>query len=323
MHLVIGGTGFLGAYVVRDLLTTGQRVAVYDLHPDAEQLALTAGPDSADAVTIVRGDTADGAALEQAAGDLGAEVIVHLASPVPPDSERDASDCLRHITQAQINVLESARKLGTKRVVWASALSVFGTPDDHGGPEQCLPHDAPHFPRSLYGIAKSANERLARLYWERHGVDSLGFRFGQGYGPGKRRGSAFSFRMFEAALTGKAFALPYGDDVINWQYGDDMAALLVAACTAGGLRPGTSYNTMGDLRPMREAACVLQDLAPTARIDIEPGRADLCWRLASDAPADAPKLAFATPIEAGFARTLETLRRWATDKVPNGPGTAP
>lgn len=91
--------------------------------------------------------------------------------------------------------------------------------------------DAPHYPATLYGITKSANERLATLYRSRHGVDAIGLRFCQGYGPGKRRGRPFGYQMFEKAVLGAACSVPYGDDLINWQSVEDMAEITLGLST--------------------------------------------------------------------------------------------
>ncbi len=193
--------------------------------------------------------------------------------------------------------------------MWASAASVFGPPERHGGADVTVANDAPHYPVTLYGICKSANERLSAFYWERYAVDSVGFRFCQGYGPGKRRGRPFGYQMFEKALLGIPYTLPYGDDVINWQHVDEMAEIIVRASRAG---PGPTriFNTTGQVVPMREAAALLRRLAPRARLSLEPGTAGLVWRY--DASRLEAELGFRSRIgvEEGFRRTLDTLRAW-------------
>ena len=55
-YFVTGGTGFLGAYVIRDLLAANHRVTAFDLFPDLPMLELVAGPGPARDVRVVRGD---------------------------------------------------------------------------------------------------------------------------------------------------------------------------------------------------------------------------------------------------------------------------
>ena len=58
-YLVTGGTGFIGAYVVRDLLQLGARVVCFDIDPNPRLLGAVVPPESVDNVTVVRGDVTD------------------------------------------------------------------------------------------------------------------------------------------------------------------------------------------------------------------------------------------------------------------------
>lgn len=312
MYLVTGGTGQVGAYVVRDLLAAGERPVLFDLRPDPELLDLICGAGTAARLEIVEGDLSSPTELLASVVRHKPKAIIHLASLMPPTAERDTHTSLRHITGGMVNVLEAARIAGTEKVVWASATSVFGRPESHGGIDVTVSDDAPHYPASLYGITKSANERLAALYRARHGVQSTGFRFCQGYGPGKRRGRPYGYRMFEAALTGTPCSVPYGDDIINWQYIADIADIIVRGIDAP-YRGVNVYNTTGEVTTMREAVAVLSTYAPRLNVTLEPGTAEIVWRydasrLAADLGFDRP-----TPIRDGFARTLEVMRRWGHD----------
>ncbi|HXJ80266.1 MAG TPA: NAD(P)-dependent oxidoreductase [Candidatus Methylomirabilis sp.] len=308
-YLVTGGTGFIGAYVVRDLLASDHRVAVFDLFPDLPMLELVAGPAAAERVSVIRGDVTIATQIFGAVREAGAEAIVHLASPLPPESERDASSSLYGITEGHVNVLETARILGLRRVVWASVTSVFGRPEHHGGLDAAVANDAPHFPETLYGIWKSANERLASLYFARFGVDSIGLRFNQGYGPGKKRGRPFGYQLFEHALLGLPYRVPYGDDLVNWQYVEDIAALIVRALHAPTTRTRV-FNTTGEVVTMRDTAALLASMLPGARLELEPGRAGLVWRVDTTALRDELGAGAPVPVREGFARTIATLRGW-------------
>lgn len=312
MHLITGGTGQVGAYVVRQLLSTGEKVALFDMRPDPELLDLICGKGTASKLEIIEGDISAPTELMAAVARLRPDSIVHLASLLPPTAERDTHTSLQQVTGGMANVLEAARIMSTRKVVWASATSVFGRPESHGGIDVVVPDDAPHYPASLYGITKSTNERLAALYRARHGVDSVGFRFCQGYGPGKRRGRPYGYRLFEAALTGAHCEVPYGDDIINWQYTPDIADILVRGITAT-YKGINVYNTTGEITTMPEAIEVMSRFAPDLNVSLLPGTAEIVWRydasrLASDVGFDKP-----TPISEGFEQTLETMRQWAQE----------
>jgi UDP-glucose 4-epimerase len=308
-YFVTGGTGFLGAYVIRDLLAANHRVTAFDLFPDRPMLELVAGPGPARDVRVVRGDVTLAAQLFGALREAAAEAIVHLASPLPPESELDTTASMRTMTEGHVNVLEAARIFGLRRVVWASATSVFGRPEHHGGLETAVPNDAPHFPETLYGIWKSANERLAALYFTRSGVDSIGLRFNQGYGPGKKRGRPFGYQLFEYALLGQPYRVPYGDDLVNWQYIEDIAAVIVRALDGPPTRTRV-FNTTGEVITMRETVDLLRGFLPGARLDLEPGRTGLAWRF--DTTALREEIGFGTPLSVaeGFQRTIATMQHW-------------
>jgi len=297
--------------VVRDLLRAGHPVVVFDLMPDARTLALIASGANRQ-VTVVRGDVRSPAEL-MAAAKLGAlDTIVHLASLLPPETERDAASSLQQMVQGHINVLDAARLFDVRRVVWASAPSVFGNPRRFGGTDAEVPNDAPHYPETLYGICKSTNERLAELYRREFNVDSIGLRFCQGYGPGKRRGRPFGYELFEKALLGEPYAAPYGDDMMNWQYIEDMAALVVRACEA----PRTEtrvFNTTGDVLSMRDSVALLKSMLPQARLEAAPGTMGLAWKY-DTAPLEREiGVRGRTPIRDGFAKTIATLQHWKAE----------
>lgn len=309
MYLITGGTGQIGAYVVRRLATAGEELVLFDLRADTELLRLVCGTEVSRQVKIIEGDLSSPTELISAASRFRPKAIIHLASLLPPTAERDAHTSLTQITGGMINVLEAARIVGSSKVVWASATSVFGRPSSHGGPDVSVSDDAPHAPTSLYGITKSANERLVALYRERHGVDSIGFRFCQGYGPGKRRGRPYGYQLFEAAVRGLPCTVPYGDDIINWQYIEDIADIIVRG-TSTSYRGVNVYNTTGEVVRMVDAIGVLSSLVPKLDVTLSPGTADIVWRydarrLASDIGFDNP-----TRIAHGFAQTLEIMRAW-------------
>lgn len=309
MYFITGGTGFIGAHVVKALLPRGRPITLFDLHPDRATLALVAGGEALASAAIVEGDAAQPGELFRAIADSKAECVIHLASLLPPAAEREASASLNAITSAHIAVLDAARAFRLRRVVWASATSVFGRPHWHGGPEASVDDDAPHYPETLYGITKSANERLSALYFERHGVDSIGFRFCQGYGPGKKRGRPFGYRLFECALLGEPLAVPYADDVVNWQHVRDIADILVRGLDAP---PTTTrvFNTSGEVITMAESLEIIAELAPQARFMPEPGVTGLVWRYRTERLAREIGFRDPTPVRAGFAETLATMRAW-------------
>ncbi len=119
--LVTGGTGFVGANLVRELLTDGDRVRVL-ARPGGDRRAL-AGCD----VEIVDGDLLDAASVRRAT--TGMERVYHVAAdyrlwaPDPSALFRANVDGTRH-------VLEAAVAAGAARIVYTSTVGALGIPKD-------------------------------------------------------------------------------------------------------------------------------------------------------------------------------------------------
>src|SRR2546427_631534 len=97
-------------------------------------LNLIAGPTVSQRTQIVRGDITQPGQLFGAMHEHRPDVIIHLASPVPPETELDATVTLQKITKGTVNVFEAGRIFGVRKVVFASASSsVFGPAEHHGG----------------------------------------------------------------------------------------------------------------------------------------------------------------------------------------------
>ena len=68
--LITGGYGFIGAWIIRNLLAQGDEVWVYDLKKDPRRLRLILPEDEVRKVAFVQGDVTDLPGLERAIADL-------------------------------------------------------------------------------------------------------------------------------------------------------------------------------------------------------------------------------------------------------------
>ncbi len=169
--LVTGGAGFIGSNVVKLLLERGAEVTVYDnLSTGYRSNVLT------DHVRYIEGDILDRDLLEQAAS--GTEVIYHLAASVGNlRSIRDpVADSMVNVI-GTINVLETARAVGARKVVYSSSAAIFGE-------LKLLPirEDHPIEPDSPYGASKLAGEKHCLSYHKIHGLQIVCLRYFNVYG---------------------------------------------------------------------------------------------------------------------------------------------
>jgi uronate dehydrogenase len=156
---------------------------------------------------------ADCAEMDQVAPLLeGAEMVVHFAAI--PD-ERSFEELLRPNFLASYVIWEAAHKAGARRVVYASSVHAVGMHETAAG----IDTDAPHRPDTFYGLSKCFTEDLARLYWEKRGLESVCCRIFSGtetpqnpraLGTWLSRGDLV--RMVEAAVTTPTtgFCVVYG-----------------------------------------------------------------------------------------------------------------
>ncbi|NUP07406.1 MAG: NAD-dependent epimerase/dehydratase family protein [Polyangiaceae bacterium] len=119
---ITGGTGFLGRYVVDELLARGHEVVALVRNPSEAALP--------DGVVTVTGDILDAASVEAAAA--GCEAVFHCAGKVSRDPA-DAEVMHKVHVEGTKTVLDAVRRAGVKRAVVASTsgtIAVTTDPDD-------------------------------------------------------------------------------------------------------------------------------------------------------------------------------------------------
>lgn len=306
--LVTGGTGFIGAYVARQLVRAGRRVITLDfMRGNVIDKVLT--PEELAEVDVVTGDAGSFRDIAQTVHDHRVDRVIHLASLLHPASDENPSLAIHVNVQAQVAILEAARLLGLKKVVWASSVVVFGPRSAHR--ERVLPNDAAHHPVSIYGATKSFDEFLTDHYIRTWGVDALGLRPTLVYGPGRVRGaSAFVNELIVNPALGQPASVPCGDDVADWQYVEDLAALFVK-CVDVPQTKTTVFNTQFGTRSIRDAGEYVRSLIPDAEITYQPGDFGIAWEL-DDALLQAEiGLDPQYPMERGIREVIAHARREA------------
>lgn len=181
--VVTGGAGFVGSHTVDALLAAGERVLVLDDFSSGSRENL---PSSHPRLSVVEGDVLDEATV--ASTLKGARACLHLAAQVSvkrslihPQQSLDIN------VKGFVNVLEAARRLGLKRLVYASSAAVYG--DVHRLPVR---ENQPLHPISPYGLEKLTTERYAALYTQLYGLSILGLRYFNIYGSRQPPASPYS-----------------------------------------------------------------------------------------------------------------------------------
>lgn len=277
--LIVGGGSFIGSCVVRELLQAGEQVVAYDVDVRDNAIHRALGPEELARVTFVQGDVLDLLGLLHTARTHGVRDIVHLAAALIPTCEAEPARGVRVNVDGFNHVLEVARLIGTRRVVWASSIAVYGPQSRYAGePDE----DSPHWPTTVYGATKSLNEYMAGHYFAKFGVDSIGLRFTVVYGPWRMRG-ALAYRLghelIEKPAHGQPARVPAGDGLVNWQHVEDAAHAVLLSLRHEGPTKSRVFNTGGEVMRVRAAADIVKRLLPEARIEVEPGGAEGLARL--------------------------------------------
>ena len=177
--MVTGGAGFIGSHVAQRLLADdpAARVRVLDDFSTGSMANLSFAPAAGTRLEVVRGDVRDLATVERVA--RGASVIFHQAAMRSvPRSVNDPLGANDHNVNGTLHVLEAARRAGVRRVVYASSSSVYGA-----SPELPKREDQAPAPISPYAVSKAANEMYATVWTQLYGVETVGLRYFNVFGP--------------------------------------------------------------------------------------------------------------------------------------------
>ncbi len=171
--LVTGGAGFIGSHVAEGYLARGDEVWIVDDLSSGRRENI---PDGATFHEMSIGDPA----LADLCHDVRFDLVNHHAAQIDvrisvADPARDA----RINIMGLLNLLEAARRSGTRRVVYVSSGGVvYGEPHERPTPEIY-----PKRPLSPYGVSKLAGEFYLNYYREVHGMDYVALRYSNVYGP--------------------------------------------------------------------------------------------------------------------------------------------
>lgn len=186
--LVTGGAGFIGSHVCERLLAEGHAVWAFDdlndfYDPQIKQGNLRDIQALAKPFTFVHGDLTDRGVLAELFDEVQFDQVIHLAARagVRPSLQQPAL-YQRVNVEGTVNVLESARSHGVKKITIASSSSVYGV-----NAKVPFSESDPIFSAiSPYAASKLACEALGHVYHHVYGMDVVMLRFFTVYGPRQR-----------------------------------------------------------------------------------------------------------------------------------------
>ncbi len=241
LFLVTGGAGFIGSHVVERLLAEGHRVRVLDNFSTGTRANLGFARGNR-RLEIVRGDLKSLKTVERAVRGVSA-VFHQAAMRSVPRSVADPLGCNASNVTGTLHVLYAAARQKKKpRVVYASSSSVYGERPD-------LPkrEDQPTAPISPYAATKVAGELYASVWSRLFGVETVGLRYFNVFGPRQDPKSEYAAVIPRFILWGFAgqFLQVHGDGTQSrdFTYIDNVvSANLLAARANAAAVSGKSYN---------------------------------------------------------------------------------
>lgn len=301
--MVTGGAGFIGSHLVDRLLADGHRVRVVDNFATGRRANL-AHHDKNRTLDLAEADVANADALESCM--QGVDWVFHLAAlaDIVPSIQRPL-DYYRANVTGTANVVESARKAGVERFIYAASSSCYGIPDQYPTPET-----APARPRYPYALTKYLGEQLV-LHWAQvYKLPALSLRFFNVYGPRSRTTGAYG-AVLGVFLAQKLAAKPFtvvgdGTQTRDFTFVTDVAGAMVAA--AASSRVGEIFNVgSGATSSVNELVNLLG--GEKVHLPKRPGEPDCTF---ADISRIRAALGWAPTVSLsdGVARMLERIEDW-------------
>ncbi len=308
--LVTGAAGFIGSHLCERLLADGRRVVGLDsfdsFYDPKIKRANIAGCLTNSNFRLVEGDIRD---ADVVAGALkGCDLVVHLAARAGVRPSIEDPLLYQDVNVRGTNIiLETMRKLGMKKLVFASSSSVYGNNKKVPFSET----DVVDNPISPYAATKKAGELICHAYHHLFGMDITCLRFFTVYGARQRPDLAIH-KFAKLILAGKSIPV-FGDGSMmrDHTYIDDIIAGVVAAIDHCG---GYKIYNLGESRPVSLSdliAAIERAVGRKAiieRLPLQPGDVYQTYADVSRAKAE---LGYepSTEIEAGLAMFAKWLSK--------------
>ncbi len=265
--LITGGTGFIGAEVVRLLLKGGeQRPVVFHVSGNTRRL-----DDVADQVELVRGDLGNFSHILDVVKKVKPSVIYHLGGMLSVPSDADPAAAIHTNALGTFHVLEAARLFDVPQVLFSSSISTYGLDIQ----EEVIDDGTIQRPLLFYGATKVFCEHMGLFYKRRYGLDFRGVRYPSIVGPGVKTPGAVQYTswVIEECAKGKPFTIWARPDIrCPVLYFKDAARAIVELGEAPREHIKTVNYLLAGISPIASAgelADMVRARVPGAQIDFQ------------------------------------------------------
>jgi UDP-glucose 4-epimerase len=210
--LITGANGFIGSHATLLMESIGHKVVPVDVMARSPDLSLLGIKTSSRIMNVT-----DATAFRELCEKEKPTHIFHAAHP-PRNEEPSVLDYCYH---AMTNILQAAKHLKIKRVVYSSSASIYGQLKKPDGGLVKEEDAVAIYPTYFYRAAKTVSEWMGDFYREKHGVDFVALRYSSVYGPGLYRSIPLELKRgilgqpCRPFLTRPLDDLIYIDDVVD------------------------------------------------------------------------------------------------------------
>lgn len=224
--LVTGGCGFIGSHLSEQLLLDGHEVVIVDNLSCGRLTNIESFRDH-QKLTVITEDIVDRERIAPAFS--GVDWVFHLAgiADIVPSIERPDAYFQNNVC-GTLNVLQCAREVSVKRLVYAASSSSYGIPSEYPTPEH-----SPIRPQYPYALTKFMGEELVLHWADVYKLPALSLRLFNVYGPRSRTTGAYG-AVFGVFLAQKLNGKPYtvvgdGEQTRDFTYVSDVANAFIHA----------------------------------------------------------------------------------------------
>ncbi len=276
--MVVGGSGFLGSHVCRELAERNIEVICFDIQPPEFQ-----SPKSKSAtgnIRFVKGDILDQNSLSNCVRDLGVGGIMHtVAFGNEAAARQDPHPAITLNVQGTLNVLEAARRNQVGRFVYISTAGVYGRRSNE---EPIKEDEAITWRGTIYHPSHYMGEILVEMYHQVYEMETVILRPLSIYGPALSSNrerhlqtkSLFLGAWIMKAMKGEVVEIRASDTLTDLTNVKDVATAIYLAYSKPDLKQWVYNVSSGVLVSYKDIAMTIQKYLPSAKFEFRPGVQD-------------------------------------------------